>query len=58
VTANAKLLGIRYIHRPVESAHKRDSRDKKENGDSARGHRTWVSDCPPILSEEGLDVTH
>jgi hypothetical protein len=58
VTANAKLLGIRYIHRPVESTHKRDTRYKKESGDDTYGHRARVSDCPPVLSKEGLDVTH
>jgi hypothetical protein len=58
VTANAKLLGIRYIHRPVESAHKRDTRYKKESGDDTGGHRARIPHRTPVLSKEGLDVMH
>ena len=58
VTANTKLLGISDRHRPVESAHKRDARDKKENGHDTYRHRAWLSDCPPVSSEECPDATH
>jgi hypothetical protein len=58
VTANTELLGIHDVHRPVKGTHIRDTGDKKENGDNTCGQLAWIPDCPPILSEEGLDSEH
>jgi hypothetical protein len=58
VTANTKLLSIRDVHRPVESTHVSDARDKKEDSDNTCGQLAGFSHCPPVLSEEDLDVAH
>ena len=52
VTANTELIGTGNRHRPVESAHVRDARNEKKDGDDTSCDGAPVSDHTPVSREK------